>query len=74
MWQLKKNQPPFELVDGPMAGRQFVHGRDYEAIPDNYRSRFEHSGERIIKAAEPTAAETPPTRKTKLDKQEGTDA
>lgn len=41
MWQLKKNQPPFEAVDGEFAGRQFVHGPLYKEIPGNDKDRFE---------------------------------
>ncbi len=50
--QLKKNQPPFEIVDGPGKG-QYVHGEDYELkdIPKEYRSRFEKPKAAAKKAA-----------------------
>ena len=48
MWTLKPNQPPFEMVDGPLAGRAYRHGQEYAAIPESEAYRFEHSGEEII--------------------------
>jgi hypothetical protein len=43
MKTLKSNQPAFELVDGPGAGKRYVPGRHYaEAeIPAGYERRFE---------------------------------
>lgn len=41
MWTLKKNQPAFEMVDGPMVGRKFCHGEKYTDIPQNEANRFE---------------------------------
>ena len=40
-FRLKPNQPAFEAVDGPLAGRRFVHGRVYAEIPPADRERFE---------------------------------
>lgn len=41
MYQLKKNQPAFETVDGELVGRKFEHGRLYEAVPAREAHRFE---------------------------------
>jgi len=86
MWQLKKNQPPFEMVDGPMVGRSFSHGIGYQEIPDGLNHRFEHSGEVIIEKmrqeetaaaavndSEPQPTESARTKGQKKDK-EMTDA
>ena len=48
MWTLKPNHPPFEMVDGPLAGRAYRHGQQYAEIPEAEAYRFEHSGETII--------------------------
>lgn len=48
MWTLKPNQPPFEMVDGPLAGRAYRHGQEYAEIPETENHRFEHSGQAII--------------------------
>lgn len=40
-YRLKQNQPEFMAVDGPMAGRRFVHGAEYGEIPEGMSSRFE---------------------------------
>lgn len=37
---LKKGQPPFEVVDGPMAGQKFEPGVEYEKIPEREKKRF----------------------------------
>ncbi len=39
-FRLKENQPAFEVVEGPLAGRKFVHGYTYAEIPPGYRARF----------------------------------
>ncbi len=45
MWRLKKDQPAFEMVDGPMAGKVYVHGgEEYEVIPEGLSDRFEKVG------------------------------
>jgi hypothetical protein len=41
MWRLRQNQPAFELVDGPMAGRKFIHGEAYEQVPAGSEHQFE---------------------------------
>lgn len=46
MYRLKKNEPNFEIVDGPMAGRRYEHGKSYTKAPAGYRRRFKR-----IKAA-----------------------
>uniref|UniRef100_A0A6M3J6U8 Uncharacterized protein n=1 Tax=viral metagenome TaxID=1070528 RepID=A0A6M3J6U8_9ZZZZ len=62
-YKLKRGCPPFEVVDGPMAGRKYARGAVYEEkeIPPQYRGRFEEIGAssaRIIKkpAAKDAAA------------------
>lgn len=50
MWQLKRDQPAFEMVDGPFAGKRFTHDKSYQDIPETMASRFEHTGEAIIAA------------------------
>ena len=42
MMKLKSNQPAFQVVVGPFAGRAYKHGTDYrkEDIPPNEQSRF----------------------------------
>lgn len=47
-YMLKRTFPPFEMVDGPLAGRQYDYGREYEAseIPEQYRDRFEEVKQR----------------------------
>lgn len=52
MWQLKNNQPPFEMVDGPMAGSVFKHGRLYGEVPAGHEHRFEQTDE--VPVASPT--------------------
>ena len=41
MYQLKKGQPAFEVVDGELAGRKFAHGTLYAEIPQREAGRFE---------------------------------
>lgn len=42
MMQLKKNQPAFEVVDGPFKGRKYVHVVDYkdDDIPPAEKAKF----------------------------------
>ena len=40
-FKLKKNSPEFDVVDGPMTGQQFRHGKTYTEIPPGDKSRFE---------------------------------
>lgn len=42
MMQLKKNQPAFEVVDGPFRGRKYVHVVDYkdDDIPPAEKAKF----------------------------------
>lgn len=39
-YRLKKNQPAFEVVDGPMAGKQYTHGVTYTEIPAGEAKKF----------------------------------
>jgi len=41
MWKLKKGQPSFEVVDGPLAGHRFQPGQEYKTIPSGEKRRFE---------------------------------
>lgn len=42
MLQLKHNQAVFEVVDGPMKGRRYTHGVDYQDtdIPPTEKAKF----------------------------------
>ncbi len=40
MWKLKKDQPPFEVVDGPLAGHVFTHDFQYREIPEEHKKAF----------------------------------
>ena len=40
MWKLKKDQSPFEVVDGELAGHVFTHGFYYDKIPAAEKNRF----------------------------------
>ncbi len=41
-YKLKKTEPEFEAVDGPMAGRKYSHGKEYtkDDLPPGLESRF----------------------------------
>lgn len=41
MFRLKKNQPPFEVVDGPAAGQKYTHEIAYADLPPGEAGRFE---------------------------------
>lgn len=41
MYKLKQTEPPFEIVDGPFAGRKYDRKGTYAEIPPGYESRFE---------------------------------
>ncbi len=41
MYRLKKTSAAFELVDGPLVGRKYLHGKLYAEIPPEHRGRFE---------------------------------
>ena len=41
MYKLKPNQPDFECVDGPYAGRRFKAGQTYLEIPQNESHKFD---------------------------------
>jgi len=43
MHRLKPSCPPFEVVDGPLTGRQYRHGVDYEEISAADAHMFEPS-------------------------------
>jgi len=54
-YKLKKNEPAFEVVDGPLAGRKFEHGRVYDEVPKNEASRFEKLEEATVAPAKAPA-------------------
>ena len=58
MYRLKANQPPFEMVDGPMAGQKFAHGLVYTDLPPGEQARFE-----LIDPPAPPAPADPPAKK-----------
>lgn len=41
MYQLKKGQEGFEVVDGPDAGKTYQRGQSYPKAPSGYENRFE---------------------------------
>jgi len=41
MYQLKKGQEGFEMVDGPDAGKTYRRGKSYPKVPSGYENRFE---------------------------------
>lgn len=40
-YQLKKNQPGFDVVDGPFAGQKYRHNEVYTEVPPGEKERFE---------------------------------
>jgi hypothetical protein len=42
-YKLKPTEPPFEVVDGPFAGRKYNRKGIYAEIPPGYENRFEDS-------------------------------
>lgn len=54
MYQLKKGQQSFTVVEGPFAGRTFAPGQVYPEIPLNEAKRFTE-----IRKAAPAAAVKP---------------
>ncbi len=46
-YKLKSNQPDFEVVDGPMAGRKFQAGTIYTEVPDSEVKRFDKVPEAV---------------------------
>lgn len=40
MYELKKGEESFTLVDGPDAGKTFHQGKKYQKIPAGYEFRF----------------------------------
>lgn len=65
MWTLKKNQPAFEIVDGPAAGRKFRHGEQYAEVPEREQHRFERHSEK--KTSQIVVEETPVKRGKKQE-------
>lgn len=66
MWQLKSTQPAFEMVDGPMAGRAFVHGLPYDQVPPGEAHRFERPG---MPAQEAASDKTKKTKAAQLSEE-----
>lgn len=54
-YRLKKNEPAFEVVDGPLAGRKFGHGLVYDEVPKNESRRFEKLEEAPVAPAKAAA-------------------
>jgi len=40
-YKLKPTEPPFEIVDGPCAGRKYNRKGIYTEIPPQYKDRFD---------------------------------
>jgi hypothetical protein len=55
MYTLKPNAPAFDVVDGPLAGRQYRHGQTYTEIPTDLAGRFDT----ITPGPAPTAMSAP---------------
>ncbi|MEN8134327.1 MAG: hypothetical protein ABFS18_02155 [Thermodesulfobacteriota bacterium] len=55
-YRLKKGQEKFTVVDGPLAGRSYGPGRDYDKdqIPAGELKRFEKVKDKKIAAADQT--------------------
>lgn len=51
-YRLKRNVPGFDVVDGPLAGRQYRHGVVYGEIPPAEAGKFEP-----VQAAPPVTKE-----------------
>jgi hypothetical protein len=58
-YSLKKSEPAFEMMTGPLAGRRFEHDRVYFDIPEEHKDRFKKHT--VKQAAAP--------KKTKQDKE-----
>jgi len=58
MYQLKKGQESFTVVEGPMAGRSFRPGQTYTDIPAAEARRFAE----VRKLAGRAAAAAPPAK------------
>lgn len=50
-YKLKQKFEAFEVVDGPLDGRKFEHGRVYEEIPPQEKHKFEEV--KPVKPVEP---------------------
>lgn len=40
-YRMKRGQEAIEVVDGPLAGKRFAPGREYDQVPEADRHRFE---------------------------------
>ena len=54
MYKLKPNQPDFECVDGPFAGRKFKAGQMYLEIPQNESHKFDLAEKKQVLTTEHT--------------------
>lgn len=54
MFVLKKGQPEFEPVEGPMRGRKFRRGVEYSEVPPGEERRFDR-----VKQAAPKVVNAP---------------
>ncbi len=68
-WVLKKNAPEFDVVDGPMAGKQFRKGITYTDVPPGDKAKFEE-----VKATPKPAAAVQAPAKTETKKNAGYEA
>lgn len=62
MYRLKTTSAAFEVVDGPCAGRKYLHGKTYAEVPPQERDKFEAvdiPAERTEAAKEKIAAAEP---------------
>lgn len=63
MYQLKPDAPEFECVDGPLAGRKFLKGEVYAAVPAGDQNRFD-----IVPDAAPSPGPSPAGGEGQVDK------
>lgn len=60
---LKPGQAPFEMVDGPLAGKRYERGKVYAEIPTEHADRFAAVPEAAAnKTTQPETKKAPATR------------
>lgn len=67
MYKLKLNQPDFECVDGPFAGRKYKTGQTYAEIPPNEAHRFDFTAGNPPRQASPATPQEGKKRKEEND-------
>lgn len=62
IYQLKKNQESFEIVDGLDAGRRYLKFMTYTELPKGYEDRFEPVPEPKVEKAPDTVEDQKPRK------------